>query len=200
MEAGEGDEELYARTEHDDGTTTGSQPQLQPQPQRTAKRARLEGGHNNWKQTFLSSPVAAPHLTTQTSHHRNIHQPATTLAHRVKQQQQAQQQQAQQECVVISGCTVRFPFPPYPTQIAMMERVLRALRQQQHALLESPTGTGKSLSLLCATLAWQKQEKARLLAQHDNLPQHKPLVQFQLQSRKRKRKSGRPQQPHTCRR
>ena len=61
----------------------------------------------------------------------------------------------------VGGVPVEFPYKPYGTQLAFMGRVIatldRARRQgQSHALLESPTGTGKSLSLLCSALAWQR--------------------------------------------
>ena len=60
--------------------------------------------------------------------------------------------------------SVKFPFPePYPSQIVMMEKILFALREGTNALLESPTGTGKTACLLCATLAFaEHEEKQRI--------------------------------------
>ncbi|CAK9111743.1 Regulator of telomere elongation helicase 1 homolog, partial [Durusdinium trenchii] len=64
---------------------------------------------------------------------------------------------------VIRNVPVRFPFKPYDLQCEYMDKVLAALEQEeQYALLESPTGTGKTLSLLCALLGWQAQHANRL--------------------------------------
>uniref|UniRef100_A0ACD5VFI4 Uncharacterized protein n=1 Tax=Avena sativa TaxID=4498 RepID=A0ACD5VFI4_AVESA len=56
----------------------------------------------------------------------------------------------------IRGVDVDFPFDAYDCQITYMDRVLQSLQQGNNALLESPTGTGKTLCLLCSTLAWRR--------------------------------------------
>ena len=56
----------------------------------------------------------------------------------------------------IEEVEVEFPFEAYPCQLQFMEAVIRALKGLSHAILESPTGTGKTLCLLCATLAYQR--------------------------------------------
>ncbi|WCJ40717.1 hypothetical protein M5689_021626 [Euphorbia peplus] len=56
----------------------------------------------------------------------------------------------------INGIDVDFPFEAYDCQLVYMEKVIQSLQTKCNALLESPTGTGKTLCLLCATLAWRK--------------------------------------------
>jgi hypothetical protein len=63
---------------------------------------------------------------------------------------------------LIQGLQVDFPKQPYECQKQYMEKVIEALDQGQNALLESPTGTGKTLSLLCSTLAWQSKKRGSL--------------------------------------
>ncbi|KAA8537397.1 hypothetical protein F0562_026916 [Nyssa sinensis] len=77
----------------------------------------------------------------------------------------------------IGGISVEFPYQPYGSQLAFMGRVISTLDRAQrdghcHALLESPTGTGKSLSLLCSTLAWQQNQRSKNI--HANLSHSKP--------------------------
>lgn len=60
----------------------------------------------------------------------------------------------QHKQIVCGNTRVFFPFEPYETQKNYMRSVVEALETKKHALLESPTGTGKTLSLLCSSLAW----------------------------------------------
>ncbi|KAL1551497.1 Regulator of telomere elongation helicase 1 [Salvia divinorum] len=56
----------------------------------------------------------------------------------------------------IRGINVDFPYEAYDCQLVYMEKVIESLQNKSNALLESPTGTGKTLCLLCATLAWRR--------------------------------------------
>ena len=71
----------------------------------------------------------------------------------------------------IEGISVDFPKTAYPCQLDYMAKNLQALKTSSNALLESPTGTGKTLSLLCSTLAWQKHTatKAVMAAGQHNM-------------------------------
>jgi len=94
--------------------------------------------------------------------------------------------------IVINNIPIHFPFEPYDVQKDYMAKVIDCLQnvsgcyelcllcayqpilsnsytfnllsQGKHGMLESPTGTGKTLSLLCASLAWLTMKKAQLQA------------------------------------
>eukprot|EP00536_Pseudo-nitzschia_multiseries_P009346 jgi/Psemu1/200477/e_gw1.258.22.1 len=69
--------------------------------------------------------------------------------------------------VELRGIPVHFPFKPYKCQEDYMGKVLDALLRSENALLESPTGTGKTLCLLCSTLAWQREQARTIQSQGD---------------------------------
>lgn len=55
-----------------------------------------------------------------------------------------------------------FPYdPPYSIQIDLMSHVYTSIEKRQVTIVESPTGTGKTLSLLCSSLSWLVDEKDR---------------------------------------
>ncbi|VDD95123.1 unnamed protein product [Enterobius vermicularis] len=60
------------------------------------------------------------------------------------------------------GIQVEFPYEAYDCQIRFIRKITEALRKGQNAALESPTGTGKTLCLLCGALAYVKDFKSKL--------------------------------------
>merc|ERR1719470_73737 len=73
---------------------------------------------------------------------------------------QRREEKLEFERVQIGDTPINFPFTPYPLQVDYMTAVLNCLNNGQNGLLESPTGTGKTLSLLCSTLAWLERVRA----------------------------------------
>lgn len=61
-----------------------------------------------------------------------------------------------------------FPFPAYEIQKQFMKKLYECLESGKLGLFESPTGTGKSLSIICGALKWlidhEKSEKQELIS------------------------------------
>uniref|UniRef100_A0A182Q0F8 DNA 5'-3' helicase n=1 Tax=Anopheles farauti TaxID=69004 RepID=A0A182Q0F8_9DIPT len=55
-----------------------------------------------------------------------------------------------------TGAEFAFPFLPYDIQLDFMKLLYSVLHSGGIGIFESPTGTGKSLSLTCGTLTWLK--------------------------------------------
>ncbi|KAH8420141.1 hypothetical protein KR009_006216 [Drosophila setifemur] len=53
-----------------------------------------------------------------------------------------------------------FPYPPYLIQGQLMQELFQVLELGKVGIFESPTGTGKSLTLTCAALTWLAQHEA----------------------------------------
>ncbi|XP_046714369.1 regulator of telomere elongation helicase 1 isoform X2 [Silurus meridionalis] len=66
--------------------------------------------------------------------------------------------------LTLNGVTVEFPFTPYSCQTDYMSKVIECLQNKVNGVLESPTGTGKTLCLLCATLGWRAYFKDSISA------------------------------------
>ncbi|XP_025422796.1 Fanconi anemia group J protein homolog isoform X2 [Sipha flava] len=85
----------------------------------------------------------------------------------------------------IGGVKIEMPVKPYPSQVSMMDKVIRGCQKQQNCLLESPTGSGKTLALLCSALAWQRAERERLGKLIEEEFQQK-ILEWQLKEQQKK--------------
>ena len=53
------------------------------------------------------------------------------------------------------------PYDPYQIQSDFMQRLYQCIENRNVGIFESPTGTGKSLSLICAALTWLRDNERR---------------------------------------
>ena len=56
----------------------------------------------------------------------------------------------------------RHPYTPYAIQLDFMQKLYETLDAGKIGIFESPTGTGKSLSLICGSLAWLRDQTVRM--------------------------------------
>ncbi|KAK9561428.1 ATP-dependent DNA helicase chl1 [Aspergillus fumigatus] len=55
------------------------------------------------------------------------------------------------------------PYSPYDIQLQFMRALYTCLEEGKVAVFESPTGTGKSLSLICGSMTWLREHKRKAL-------------------------------------
>lgn len=64
--------------------------------------------------------------------------------------------------IKLNGYTIKLPFNPYEAQVKSMETLLKSFESGDSALIESPTGTGKSLAIICAALGYLESIKRNI--------------------------------------
>lgn len=68
-----------------------------------------------------------------------------------------------------------FPFPPYEIQKQFMQNLYSCLEQRNLGVFESPTGTGKTMSIICGAAKWlidhEKHKKQQLQSEIKELEQ-----------------------------
>ncbi|KAM0686803.1 hypothetical protein COBT_001967 [Conglomerata obtusa] len=61
--------------------------------------------------------------------------------------------------IKIHSIPITLPFNPYPAQLITMSKIITTISSKSSALIESPTGTGKTLSILCSILAYKQSTR-----------------------------------------
>lgn len=77
------------------------------------------------------------------------------------------------DCCRTMGKNFHHPYQPYDIQTQLMEHIYELLNSgKKVGIFESPTGTGKTLSLICSTVTWLREHKLEKLnskVDNDNL-------------------------------
>lgn len=63
--------------------------------------------------------------------------------------------------VRINGIPIDLPYEPYPSQLVTISKLVEAFQTNSHCLIESPTGTGKSLSIICSVLGYLQSQSEK---------------------------------------
>ena len=61
------------------------------------------------------------------------------------------------------GHPYNFPFTPYPQQVQLMANISECIQSSAVGCFESPTGTGKTLSTICASFTWLRDEENKIV-------------------------------------
>uniref|UniRef100_A0A0N5A1A4 Helicase ATP-binding domain-containing protein n=1 Tax=Parastrongyloides trichosuri TaxID=131310 RepID=A0A0N5A1A4_PARTI len=74
----------------------------------------------------------------------------------------------------IENLKINFPgtFSPYPSQMLIMEKNIISFNNGTHILIESPTGSGKTMALLSSTIGWLKNYKIKRQISLQNCRKH----------------------------
>ncbi|KAG5438353.1 hypothetical protein PCANB_002841 [Pneumocystis canis] len=76
------------------------------------------------------------------------------------------------------------PFTPYPIQNEFMEALYSAIERGGVGIFNSPTGTGKSLSIICGALTWLREHDFFYL-EHENNDEPEWIIKYEIEEKKR---------------
>uniref|UniRef100_A0A0K0FDK6 DNA helicase n=1 Tax=Strongyloides venezuelensis TaxID=75913 RepID=A0A0K0FDK6_STRVS len=84
------------------------------------------------------------------------------------------------ECqnIIVSGVNIAFPgsFDPYPSQSDIIKKNIFSFDESKHVLIESPTGSGKTMALLSSAIGWLKHYKDKVRMSEKNCKKHGSMV------------------------